>query len=262
MKHSKLFLAFGCGCLAAIALGHAIGVSAELDASTLEGRVRDLEETVRLRSGQKIAGEVVAPFELRDRFGKIIFNVDESGATLYGGGKAKTELGVAENGGLFTTVSGSGNSTVNFGVGSKTIGLEVQDKAVTRVAFGKDLKEGNFALKVFSGSGQNLAGIGESLDHQGAAAIYDANNLKALLFCNKEGKGLAEVLGVKGLPIAQLTESSNGGGRLWLGNAGSVGMVEAGDAGGYGIVRAGPRGFGFIPTPGLALPGSVIVGKR
>jgi hypothetical protein len=37
--------------------------------------------------------------------------------------------------------------------------------------------------------------------------------------------------------------------------------VEAGDAGGYGIVKAGPLGFEFIPTPGLALPASVIVGR-
>jgi hypothetical protein len=59
-----------------------------------------------------------------------------------------------------------------------------------------------------------------------------------------------------------LTESAeHHGGKLWLGNASGAGMVEAGDGGGYGIVKAGPLGFEFIPTPGLALPGSVIVGK-
>lgn len=264
MKHTKLFLAFALGCVTAIALGFGgnatTGRAGTSTVSALERRVLELELAAnRGQLGQK----VIAPFELRDRFGKRIFYVDEKGADLYGGGKAVAEMGLGENGGFLSAVSGTGNSTVNFGVGSKTIGLVVLDKGVSRISLGKDLGQGNYRLKFLSGSSQNVAAIGESTEHLGAALVYDTTgNLKARMAIGTDGKGVVDVLGGKQLPIAQLTESENGGGKLWLGNASGVGMVEAGDAGCYGIVKAGPRGFEFIPTPGLALPGSVIVGKR
>ena len=89
-----------------------------------------------------------------------------------------------------------------------------------------------------------------------------SGNPKGRMVVSNDGHGIVDVFGINKVPIVQLTNTQSGGGKLWIGNADGKGMVEAGDAGGYGIVRAGPDGFQFIPTPGLALPGSVIVGKR
>lgn len=175
-------------------------------------------------------------------------------------------MSASTEGGTFAAYSASGNLEATLGQARRrpVWGISVSEKYQDRIVLGRDTKAGTHYLSFFSATGQDVAGIGEAIDNRaGIALVFDkSGNLIARMAVRSDGKGVVDVLGVNKVPIAQLTESESGGGKLWIGNAGGVGMVEAGDAGGYGIVHAGPEGFKFIPTPGLALPGNVIVGKR
>jgi len=207
--------------------------------------------------------KVVAPFEVMDRTGKRVFLVDSDVVRLFNGsGKAVAQMLADRAGGLFTA-EGS-NTKVFLGINDPELaGFGVSENTKRRIALGENLGTQNYSLRFLSASSQLLAAIGVSGENDaGLATVADqAGKTRATIGLTKSGTGLIEIIG--GNAIAQLTEGTvNHGGKLWIGNNGGVGMVEAGDAGGYGIVRAGPLGFEFIPTPGLALPGSVIVGKR
>ena len=278
MRQVKFFLAFGFGCLTAMALGFGPRVMGGLKepgavaASTpvnLEGRLKALEEHAadleqRANSGP-IGSKVVAPFQVTDGKRRI-FYVGPDSVNVSFGNKERAWMSADSEGGNFFASSASGNLEARLGRQQRgdAWGISVSEAFKDRIVLGRNTKGGNHHLSFFSSADQQIAGIGESSDtHAAVALVFDkSGNLRARMAVSTDGKGIVDVFGINKVPIAQLTESESGGGRLWIGNAGGVGMVEAGDAGGYGIVRAGPKGFEFIPTPGLALPGSVIVGKR
>jgi hypothetical protein len=233
-----------------------------IDQTILDDLNRRLSKLENMECGSIGKNKVVAPFTVFDRSGKRVFYVDGNAAALFNSsGQAVAKMIADRAGGLFTADGGS--TRVFFGINDPELaGVGVSENSKRRIALGKHLSADTYSLRFFSGSGQPMAGIGISPDKSGLAIINDSSGkIKASIGLTKDGLGLIEILG--GKSIAQLTESvEHHGGKLWIGNAGGVGMVEAGDAGGYGIVKAGPLGFEFIPTPGLALPGSVIVGKR
>lgn len=205
--------------------------------------------------------KVIAPFELKDRSGKRIFYVDQNAVGLFNAsGQAVAKFSANSEGGLF--VAHGGDTIAFFGISDTVAGFGLREGNQLRVELGRNPEYGNYRLNVRSASGQPIAGIGMGSDNLGLALIRDqSGNTKARIGLSQNGTGLIEVLA--GKTIAQLTEGDqHRGGKLWIGNAGGVGMVEAGDAGGYGVVKAGPMGFEYIPTPGLGLPGSVIAGRQ
>jgi len=206
--------------------------------------------------------KVVAPFEVVDRDGKRVFLIDNNAAGLFNdSGQAVTKVIADPQGGLFTATDGS--TMALFGMSDTITGFGVKENGQLRVDLGRNARLGNYRLIFNSASGQQVAAMGVSPENNaGLATVGDpSGKTKATLGLTKNNAGLLEILGLK--TVAQLTEGEvNHGGKLWLGNLNGLGMVEAGDAGGYGMVRVGPQGFEFIPTPGLALPGSVIIGKR
>ena len=231
------------------------------DKAILAGLDRRLKSLENMNCTMPGKGRVVAPFELKDANGKRIFYVDNNALGLFNSdGKAVARISATPQGGLF--VAEGGNSLAFFGISDTVAGLGLRENKQLRVELGRNPEYGNYRLNFRSAPGQTIAGIGIAADNQGMILIRDqSGNTKASMGISQAGAGLIEVL--SGKSIGQLTEGKeHHGGKLWIGNAGGVGMVEAGDAGGYGIVKAGPLGFEFIPTPGLALPGSVIVGKR
>ena len=231
------------------------------DKAILEGLDRRLKSLETLNCTMPGKSRVVAPFELKDANGKRIFYVDGNAVGLFNSdGNPVARISATPQGGLF--IAEGGENKAFFGISDSVVGLGLRENKQLRVELGRNPEYGNYRLNFRSASGQTIAGFGIAADHQGMALIRDqSGNTKASMGISQNGAGLIEVLG--GKPIGQLTEGNeHHGGKLWIGNAGGQGMVEAGDAGGYGIVKAGPLGFEFIPTPGLALPGSVIVGRR
>ncbi len=279
MQKAKFLLGFSFGCLAATALGFGPGVMSGLKgtsvaaaSNTLEGRLEALAERAAevegrtTASAQQINSKVYAPFEILDGAKRRVFYVGPDTVNLYfRSAKPAATISGGNNSGNFGAFSASGNLEARLGQEPRgnSWGVTVSENFIDRIVLGKDTKARTHHLTFFSGSSQQIAGIGEAADTREAVAlVFDkAGNLRARM-ATTDGKGLVDVLGANKLPIAQFTESGEGGGKLWIGNASGVGMVEAGDAGGYGIVRVGPEGFKFIPTPGLALPGNVIVGKH
>ena len=269
MSKIRIFLAFALGCLAAFAFGFVANVKGRGDTSVIESRLDGLEKRVkeinRADPGNQIGNKVVAPFVVVDQARRPVFEVNpvgNSAAVNIHAGKGSATM---ENGGLFArSASGNVEASLDAGDALGTQGIRIAENSKERIKLGKNTKGGNYYLGFDSSAGKPIAATGESGDtHTAIVFVFDKSGvLRARMTTTTDGKGLVDVLGANRLPIAQLTESGQGGGKLWIGNSSGVGMVEAGDAGGYGIVRAGPLGFEFIPTPGLALPGSVIVGKR
>jgi len=278
MQQFKMLLAFGFGCLTALMLGFGPDVTSSLSVpsviaatnldilerrlSALEERAADLEQNAA--SGQ-VGNRVVAPFEVVDGAKRRIFFVNDSVALLFGKLVEAEISPVGPDGAWFGATSASGNLEVKLGASSLgwVWGLSVRENYSDRIELGKDTKVGTHNLAFLSADRQQIAGIGQSIQTREALAVVSdkSGNLRARMGISTDGKGLVDVLGANRISIARLTESESGGGELRIGNAGGVWMVEAGDAGSYGIVRAGPEGFKFIPTPGLALPANVIVGK-
>jgi hypothetical protein len=237
------------------------GDLSQIDKAILKELDLRLKELEGMNCDAPGKSRVVAPFELKDRNGSRIFYVDRNALGLFNSsGEAVARIAANPEGGLF--VAQGAKNTAFFGISDTVAGLGFREDNQLRVELGRNPEYGNHRLNFRSESGQTIAGIGVSADNTGLAVIRDqSGKTKATIGVAQNGKGLIEVLG--GTPIAQLTEGDqHHGGKLWIGNGAGVGMVEAGDAGGYGIVKAGPQGFEFIPTPGLALPGSVIVGKQ
>jgi hypothetical protein len=279
MEQVNVFLAFGIGCLTALMLGFGPdvtsvlkepGVVAASESGMLEGRLDALEERAanleEAATGGQISGKVVAPFEVVDGKGGKIFSVSPDGnVTLFFKNKREASMRWDAEGGSLTASSPSGDHEAKLGPQSRgdTWGVSVSDNYKDRIELGKHSKAGTNHLTFFSPAGLEIAGIGEGTDtRQAVALIFDqTGNLRARMGISGDGKGLVEVLGADKIPIAQLTESESGGGRLLICAAGGAGMVVAGDAGGYGIVRVGPKAFKFIPTPGFSLPGTAITGK-
>jgi hypothetical protein len=233
-----------------------------IDKTILEDLNRRLNKLENMDCGASLGkSRVLAPFEVVDRDGKRVFSVIEKAVGLFNSnGQPVARMVASPQGGLFVADGESNNAF--FGISDTVAGLGVRENHQLRVELGRNLQFGNYRLNFRSGSGESVAAIGVPDANTGLAAIHDqSGKTRASIGLTKNGMGLIEIL--RGNAIAQLTESDeHHGGRLWIGNAGGVGMVEAGDAGGYGIVKAGPLGFEFIPTPGLALPGTVIAGKR
>jgi len=230
------------------------------DKTILDNLNRRLKDLETLNCTAPANSKVVAPFELKDRNGARIFIVDPYGAALFDNSdKPVARFGTDRQSGNFSATGG--NNVAYFGIGDKVTGLALKEGNNLRIDLGKSAGRGNYRLYVRSGSGGVVAGIGVSSDGDGLAGVFDpSGGIKATMAVSANGAGVIEI--PRGNPIAQLTEGDeHHGGKLWIGNAGGQGMVEAGDAGGYGKVMAGPLGFKFVPTPGLGLPGSVIVGK-
>ncbi len=271
MKRVKILVAFAFGCLTALALGFGVDVISRSEASAgadqrafLESRLNALEERARnleeITAQGQIRNKVVAPFEITDENKRRVFYVEPDSASVWFGRKRGVAMSGSKEGGFFYAYSASGNQTARLAAP----GVGVSENFLERIILGKDEKYGNYALSFLSSTRQLIGGIGESGDtHAAVVLVCDkSGNLRGRMAVTTDGHGIVDVLSANNLPIAQLTNSESGGGKLWIGNADGKGMLVAGDAGGYGIVRAGPDGFQFIPTPGLALSGSVIVGKR
>ena len=184
---------------------------------------------------------VVAPFQVVDRNGKRVFYVESNVAALFNNsGQAVVKMIADRAGGLFTAEGGS--TKVFFGINDPELaGVGVSENGRRRIALGKNLSADTYSLRFVSASDQAIAGIGVSPENNaGLAVISDkSGNTKAIISLTKDGTGLIEILG--GKSIAQLTEGNeHHGGKLWIGNAGGLGMVEAGDSSQARVTSAVP----------------------
>ena len=272
MKRSQIFSAFGLGCVTAVAVNFTTHVNSQRSKGAapnpLESRLKTLEQrAVNLEQGATVpqpSTKVVAPFVVTDTAGTRFFEVNTDGANVYAAGRLRATMGGGKFGGTLFVASASGESSVWLDNVNGGPSFSVVENSHDRIELGRGASNGTYRLKFLSSTDQNIAGIGQSLEAQsGLALVFDkSGNLRARMAVSDDNKGLIDVLGIKKLPIAQLTEGSHKGGKLLICQPDGCDppMVEAGDAGGYGIVRAGPHGF----NPGvtiLGLPGNVIAGK-
>jgi len=271
MRNYQILFAFGLGCLAAISIHLAAGVSAQQKKgpgpSSLDSRLKSLEQRAKELEKSNVtqpSKKVVAPFKINDSVGSPIFEVNNDGAKVFHGSYGfGAKMGGNKDGGQFVATSLSGASSfwldTAFGVPS----CSVVENNSPRIKLGKGVERENYRLGFLSGTNQQIAGIGEDpTTHTGLALIFDGSGRLRDRMGTDGRKGLVDILGLNDRPLVQLTEGGDKGGYLLICSVNGCDppMVEAGDAGGYGIVRAGPHMFQRGVTM-LDLPGSVIMGK-
>ena len=232
-------------------------------------KIADLEKSVaeleRMSDRGELGNRAEAPFEVKDRDGKVIFKVDTGYVKLYNRvGKAVAEILASDSGGGFQALSASADLQASMGVGEvHPASVMVTQGGTTRLSLGRAKQEDRYALIVSGSAGKMVAGMGQNLeDGNGVILVADQGGVyKAGLSVLQNNHGAVAVNNSAGQSVAYLTEGANGGGNLTLNGPTGEKMVEAGVAsGGYGVVRAGPGSF----KPGyglLGLPGSFIVGK-
>lgn len=242
--------------------------------STDTQRLADLEQKIRELEGQANKGElarkVVAPFEVVDRSGRLIFDVvkEESGpqVRLYDSSvQPVVGLAATSKGGQISAGNPSGQATY-VGIFSDGAGLRVRDATGGTSQPRIDLGNQNgkpYHLKIFGGSGNSIAGIGENLAGTGTVQVADAGGqVKATVGVSQNGSGAFTLYNGSNI-IGNLTQGDFGGGLLVLfGSGGGKPMVAAGTtASGIGLVQVGPNGF-EAGLGVLGLPGSFIAGKQ
>jgi mRNA-degrading endonuclease RelE of RelBE toxin-antitoxin system len=236
-----------------------------LDKAKLEDlnrRLIKLEEMGCAAFGKR---RVVAPFEVVDRSGKLIFTVVENKVGLFDGPGIPIAAMVAyPQGGLFS--ARGGDVRVIFGINDpREAGLSVSEQGQTKIDFGKGLRKGNYRLLFLSNSDQVVAGIGESPDNKaGLLLINDGSGKqRAIMEVIDSGRGRIGIMSGSSKPIAALTEGEKGGGVFYVCAAGGScdpPMVSAGTVdSGVGVVRTGPQFYIQGPT---GAPGSFLIGKK
>ncbi len=230
------------------------------DLADLAARLDRLE---RAAGTGELAAKVVAPFEVVDRGGQVIFAVREDSVAVFnGGGKKVAAILPTDVGATIAVYSATTDLQAVMGVGAKSVGVSIIQGPQRRIDLGRDPEQGNYRLRFFSQNGKDVAGIGEgSGGGAGVAAIADRDgNLRARMYVSTADLPLFRIDNTD-MPIAVLTEGANREGLLQLFNSAGARMVEAGGtAEGVGVVRAGPESF----KPGyglLGLPGSYLSGK-
>lgn len=279
MKNFSVVAAFVCGCLTAAGLDlvadaqAATGgvVPAADEAARIEGRLVALERRAHALELGQMSNRVVAPFQVVNAAGAPIFSVSTDGANVYGAGKVAASMAGDRAGGRLVASSTSGRSVwlegstgPSYSVVENSVDARGRTKSTTRIELGRGAGEGTYRLKFTSGANLNVAGIGEDRkSHTGLAIVCDKQgNTKARLGVSDDGKGLIDVLGANGLPIAQLTQGMHDGGLFLICAVSGCPprMVEMGDAGGFGMVSTGPHWFNPGSTM-FSLPGSVLFGR-
>ena len=234
-----------------------------LDKATLEDINRRLAELEKLGCTAIGKRRVVAPFDVVDRSGKLIFSVIENRVSLFDGGNAPVAAVAAfQEGGIF--FAKGGDNTVSFGINAPRLaGLTVSEQGKRRIELGKSLEKGNYRLGFFSSSDQMIAGLGQSpTTLAGIALVSDAQGRRrAVMEVPEDGRGRIGVMSGGDKPIAAISEGEHATGLFYACAAGgscNPVMVSAGtNEKGVGVVATGPRFFVQGPTGAL---GSFLVG--
>lgn len=234
----------------------------------LQERLADFDRRLDVMEMQSERGElgnkVVAPFEVFDQAGKVIFRVEEEVVRLYNrAGKAVAQMRAKEQGGYFFGVSADTDLAAAIGVSGEKAGVVLTENGVDRLELGRHPTAGSYRLRVLGPAGQPIAGIGARPDiGAGTAFVSDeTGGIRAAMIVQEEAKGQIFINNRSGVMVLAATEGLTGGGLLEIMNASGDRMVAAGVVeGGVGVVRTGPGSF----SPGhglLGLPGSYIAGK-
>ncbi len=260
MKYLKLFLAFGLGWTAVVALGIAADAAdRDSDTTSFQSRINALKRRVGYLDEQAKSGaltkKAVAPFEVDDRAGQKIFYVGaDHEVEFYKGGKRVAVMSPAGSFGTLWALSDQGSATLT----PRAFSLNDGDQA--SVDLGKDFTEGNYRLVLRSG-GKAIAAIGISaVSKAGIALVADGSgSQKADMACPYD-YGTVEVERGYGFTVTRLTESNGGYFIICSAQGCSPAMVEAGtDESGVGVVRTGPAFYNQGPT---GAPGSFLIGKK
>jgi hypothetical protein len=222
--------------------------------------------------------EKVGPLVITDNAGKAIFkvafNAEANGAQVVNSkGSPVAMIGAHQDGGYFQATDSTNDSkgtTIGFADSFSGIFFnekvteekngEMVSKYVTRLNLGKKI-QGNYALKVLTGDGEMIAGIGESKAGSGAIVIGNSKgSLRAAFSVANENKGLIDIVSAEGNSVASFGEASgNTGGSLVLGNKDGEPRVKMGtNALRYGVVLTLPPGMPYVTKTGL--PGSYMLG--
>ncbi len=226
----------------------------------LQQRVGDLEE--KAAKGRLMASRVIAPFEVTNDEGKVIFKV-EVGYVWFNNAEGKTVARVVMNdsGGYFQAVSATAKLQTVLGAADNKVNLFIQENDKTRINLGRN-DSGQYGFRVYEPGGKMVAGIGQSTAGDGVVTVNDLQgNQRAAMYVQPKAGGIVEVLNSTGKGVASLFATQAGNGQMLLTNMDGAKMVEAGvNAANIGVVRAGPASF--APGVGiLGLPGSYIAGK-
>jgi hypothetical protein len=237
------------------------GGAADRELADLDARVARLE---RAAGNGELAARVVAPFEVVDRQGKLIFSVREGSVAVFNGsGKKVAEILPTDAGATINVYSVTTDLKAVMGAGTKSVGVSIIQGSERRIDLGRDANQGNYRMRFFSETGKDVAAIGEgAAGGAGVAAIADRDgNIRARMYVSSDNHRPVFRIDSSSTQIAVLTEGANREGLLQLFNSAGERMVEAGGtAEGVGVVRAGPESF----KPGygvLGLPGSYLSGK-
>src|SRR5262249_16258296 len=148
----------------------------------------------------RLGSRVVAPFEVVDRNGRLLFDVDTESdavrAQLYNaGGDGVTTMWATKAGGQFVARAGaSGLATYLRTLSGKTrAGLQVLEDGQPRISLGKDSASTRYLLKIFGKGEKAVAAIGENSVGTGTAQVADADGQVKAILTVADNKGRAAI---------------------------------------------------------------------
>lgn len=244
--------------------------------------LRNRLAVLEARTDEGAREKAIAPFEVVNEAGIIVFSVEEPNGDLPALTKIFNETGAGvatiaarTTGGevsVFTARPSAGaGQSAGSGVEATLAAwgdysdFTVNVNSTNRVQLGRRRGSGNFGLSTFGAGGNLAAGMGEAKDGYGIAMVFDASGkARVALACETaSGPGMVHVYDAAEKPVAALTATgAANSGLLQLTNSAGEPMVNAEVfPSGIGAVRAGPGAFQH-GVMFLGLPASYIEGKK
>lgn len=204
--------------------------------------------------------ETAAYFEVVDGDDKPVFSIGPEGVRVFNrSGIPVVGFGSTDFGGYVTARSTTMALEASLGATGRTAGLQIREDGLTRLEVSAK-PDGGAALRLPSGDGGLIAGLGSSVDGPGALLLGTRDGWVKATLTVPNGRGQVNVRRTEKSGGVVLQEAGIGGGMLLLGDAKDDRAVVMGHVkNSYGLVMAGPvPGLPLVPKTGL--PGSYFMG--
>lgn len=204
--------------------------------------------------------ETAAYFEVVDGDDRPVFSIGPDGVRVFNrSGVPVVAFGSTDFGGYVTARSTTMSLEASMGATGRTAGLQIREDGLTRLEVSAK-PGGGAALRLPSGDGGLIAGLGASVDGPGALLLGTRDGWVKATLTIPNGRGRVNVRRTEKSGGLVLQEAGIGGGMLLLADAKDDRAVVMGHVKNtYGLVIAGPvPGLPLVPKTGL--PGSYFMG--
>jgi hypothetical protein len=204
--------------------------------------------------------ETSAYFEVVDDDDRPVFSIGPEGVRVFNrSGVPVVAFGRTDFGGYVTARSTTMALEAALGATGRTAGLQIREDGLTRLEVSAK-PDGGAALRLPSGDGGLIAGLGSSVEGPGALLLGTRDGWVKATLTAPGGRGRVNVRRTEKSGGLVLQEAGIGGGMLLLGDAKDDRAVLMGHVkNSYGLVMAGPvPGLPLVPKTGL--PGSYFMG--